>query len=387
MDDCEVLVVGGGPAGSSCARALVQSGVDVCVIDKAPFPRDKVCGGWITPQTVASLELDLDAYGRGRTLQEITSFAVGLVGGRVAKVDYGRAVSHAIRRCEFDDYLLRRAGARLRLAEPVEAIERVAGGWCVNGALRTRLLVGAGGHGCPVARALGRGAATSGEPIAGQEVEFAMTAPEAARCSVPATEPLLLFCRDLRGYGWCVRKGDFVNVGLGRIGGQGLGRQVRAFWEELERAGAVAGPPRTPFKGHAYLSYPASRRAEVADGALLIGDAAGLADPQSGEGIRTAIESGLLAAAAIVAARGEFGAAHLESYAAGLATRFGPRVAAAAEPGTGSLATLRNAIGRWLLTQPLFVRSVVLDRWFLHSARPALAAPAPGPRLATAYSA
>ena len=387
MDDCEVLVVGGGPAGSSCARALVQAGIDTCVIDRSPFPRDKVCGGWITPQTVTSLELDLDAYGRGRTLQPITSFAVGLVGGRVAKVDYGRAVSWAIRRCEFDHYLLRRAGARLRLAAPVEAIERVAGGWCVNGTLRARLLVGAGGHGCPVARMLGRGAAASLEAIAGQEVEFAMTPAEAAGCSVPATQPLLLFCRDLRGYGWCVRKGDFANIGLGRIGGQGLNRQVRAFWDELERAGVVAGAPRTNFKGHAYLSYPASRRAEVADGALLIGDAAGLADPQSGEGIRTAIESGLLAAAAIVTARGEFGAARLQSYSTGLATRFGPRVAADAEPGTGSLAAMRTAIGRWLLTQPRFVQRVVLDRWFLHSTRPPLAAPAPDPRLAVACSA
>ena len=387
MDDCEVLVVGGGPAGSSCARALVQAGVDACVIDKAAFPRDKVCGGWITPQTVTSLELDLDAYGRGRTLQPISSFAVGLLGGRVAKVDYGRPVSWAIRRCEFDDYLLRRAGVRLRLAEPVEAIERVPGGWCVNGSLRARLLVGAGGHGCPVARALGRDDAAGGEPIAGQEIEFAMTTAEAASCSVPATQPLLLFCRDLRGYGWCVRKGDFVNVGLGRIGGQGLNRQVRAFWDELARSGVVAGTPRTAFKGHAYLSYPASRRPEVSAGAVLIGDAAGLADPQSGEGIRTAIESGLLAAAAIVAARGEYGAAHLASYATGLAGRFGPRVAADGEPGTGSLAAVRTAIGRWLLTQPRFVRSVVLDRWFLHSARPPLTAPAADPRLTVAYSA
>ena len=386
MDDCEVLIVGGGPAGASCARGLVQAGVDTCVIDKAPFPRDKVCGGWITPQTVSSLELDLDAYGRGRTLQPITSFAVGMVGGRVAKVDYGRAVSWAIRRCEFDDYLLRRAGACLRLAEPVEAIERVPGGWCVNGALRARLLVGAGGHGCPVARALGRGGAASLDAIAGQEIEYEMTPAETASCAVPATQPLLLFCQDLRGYGWCVRKGGFANVGLGRIGGQGLNRQMRAFWDELERAGVVTGAPRTSFKGHAYLSYPASRRPELADGALLIGDAAGLADPQSGEGIRTAIESGLLAATAIVAARGEFGAARLEPYSTGLAARFGPRVAADAEPGTGSLAAVRTAIGRWLLSQPRFVRSVVLDRWFLHSARAPLAATAPDPQLAVACS-
>ena len=50
MERCDVLVVGGGPAGSSCARALHDAGLDVIVLDRAVFPRDKVCAGWITPQ-------------------------------------------------------------------------------------------------------------------------------------------------------------------------------------------------------------------------------------------------------------------------------------------------------------------------------------------------
>src|SRR5690606_26023348 len=55
---CDVLVVGGGPGGSSCARALVRAGLDVVVLDRRRFPRDKVCAGWITPPVLATLEID-----------------------------------------------------------------------------------------------------------------------------------------------------------------------------------------------------------------------------------------------------------------------------------------------------------------------------------------
>src|SRR4029079_14976939 len=82
MDSCEVLIVGGGPGGSSCARRLRQAGADVVVIDKAAFPRDKVCAGWITPQAVDDLELDLDEYANGRTLQAIRGFRAGVIGQR-----------------------------------------------------------------------------------------------------------------------------------------------------------------------------------------------------------------------------------------------------------------------------------------------------------------
>ena len=64
MDTCDCLVVGGGPAGSSCARALVQAGLDVLVLDKSRFPRDKVCAGWITPAVVDEVELDLTDYAK-----------------------------------------------------------------------------------------------------------------------------------------------------------------------------------------------------------------------------------------------------------------------------------------------------------------------------------
>src|SRR6185503_10456118 len=73
MRSCEVLIVGGGPGGSSCASRLVRAGVDVLVMDRSRFPRQKVCAGWVTPPVFASLDVDLDDYRRGRVLQPITA--------------------------------------------------------------------------------------------------------------------------------------------------------------------------------------------------------------------------------------------------------------------------------------------------------------------------
>src|SRR5262245_14891203 len=99
MDACDCLVVGGGPAGSSCARVLIQAGLDVVVLDKATFPRDKICAGWITPAVVDELDLDLTDYQRERTLQPITGFRTGLIGGPPVSTNYHRPVSYGIRRC------------------------------------------------------------------------------------------------------------------------------------------------------------------------------------------------------------------------------------------------------------------------------------------------
>lgn len=155
MTSCDALIVGGGPAGSTCARQLSRGGMDVMVMDKADFPRDKVCAGWITPSVVKSLELDLDTYSREHMLQPITGFKVGIIGGPQSEVRYQTPVSYGIRRIEFDDYLLRHAGARLQLGESVKSIQRKNGTWLINGRISTPLLIGAGGNACPVARHIG----------------------------------------------------------------------------------------------------------------------------------------------------------------------------------------------------------------------------------------
>jgi flavin-dependent dehydrogenase len=75
VDTCDVVIVGGGPAGSACASRVCQAGPDVVVVDKAMFPRDKVCAGWITPQVLNDLEIDSDDYRKRRTFQPITAFS------------------------------------------------------------------------------------------------------------------------------------------------------------------------------------------------------------------------------------------------------------------------------------------------------------------------
>ncbi len=378
MTNCDVLVAGGGPAGSTCAWALVRAGFDVVVIDRAAFPRDKVCAGWITPQVIAGLGLDIDAYRRGgRTCQSISGFRTALIGGRSTVVtDYEYPVSFGIRRCEFDEYLLRRSGARLELGVPLASIRRSGGQWVVNDQVSAPVLVGAGGHFCPVSRWVnGTDAATADASlVAAQEMEFALTEDEESECQVEGARPEIYFSLDFRGYGWCFRKGRYLNVGLGRADRRRLPEATRAFAEFLRVSRHVPERPSLRWQGHAYRLNTASTssRRVLDDGVLLVGDSAGLAYRQSGEGIRPAIESGLLAARAIVEAGGRYTRERLAPYEQWVGERLG---AGGHEVSlTGLLPDrLMARLGRSLLAVPLFVRSVVLDRWFLHAAEPAIA--------------
>ncbi|HUG38802.1 MAG TPA: NAD(P)/FAD-dependent oxidoreductase [Candidatus Limnocylindrales bacterium] len=369
MQRSDVLVVGGGPAGSSCAWALRRKGLDVRVLDRARFPRHKVCAGWITPGLVDALELDLDDYGRGRTLQPIRGFRTGVIGGRDVETSYARPVSYGILRSEFDAYLLRRSAAPVTEGTGVTRLRREGGEWVLNETFRAPLLVGAGGHFCPVARRLGARRAGDGV-VAAQEVEFRMDARQRGHCAVAPEVPELYFCADLKGYGWVFRKDDVLNVGFGRADAQEFPRQARAFAEYLAARGRVpAGvPPR--WLGHAYLLYDAARPRLVDDGVLLVGDAAGLAYAQSGEGIRPAVESGLMAAAAIEAAAGDYGRERLGAYRERLLERFGPSRRWSVPVPAGLLA----ALGRRLLATRWFTRRVVIEDWFLHARQPPLPA-------------
>jgi hypothetical protein len=126
-------------------------------------------------------------------------------------------------------------------------------------------------------------------------------------------------------------------------------------------------PPRRPWRwrGHAYLVNAAPPRRVVDACVLLVGDAAGVADPQGGEGTRQAVESGLLAARTIVEARGHFSRDRLEPYAECVRTCFdGPSPLSAL--GRIVPAGIKTAVAEHLLKVPAFVKRVVLDQWFLH---------------------
>jgi geranylgeranyl reductase family protein len=366
MDTCDALIIGGGPAGSSCARQLRRHGLDVMVMDKADFPRDKVCAGWITPAVLRTLEIDPRAYARQHTLQPIRAFRTGLIDDRQLASKYPDTVSYGIRRREFDDYLLRRADARLVLGQPLESLRREGSRWVINDAVSTPLLIGAGGHFCPVARHLGARVGGSETAVAAKDVEFEMDAGQIAACEVKPEMPELYFCDDLSGYGWCIRKGRFLNIGLGMERAHALSGALVRFCNFLEQSGRI--PPDIPdrFHGHAYLLYGRSDRKLLDDGVLLVGDAAGLACPRSGEGILPAVESGLMAAATVLQAAGNYRSERLAAYRERLSARYGiPPVGAA----NREVGTLRKGLGHLLLRNRWLTRRVVLDRWFLHAGR------------------
>lgn len=370
MIRCDALVVGGGPAGSTCARTLRRAGWNVVVADRAAFPRDKVCAGWLTPGVFPLLELDPDEYrAAGLTLQEITAFRTGMLAGtsnhrgsRLLETQYPHVVSYAIRRCEFDDFLLRRADVRVLERTPVTALRRSGDRWIVatnNEAIETPVVVGAGGHFCPVARHL-QGSADTLPPVVAKEAEFRL---EGRDARVDGQPPELLFCRDFEGYGWCVRKGEYLNVGIGRRVSHDFASHVRNFIALLEASGRLR--PGTPLKwrGHAYFASGVGTRPLVGDGMLIAGDGAGLAYPESGEGIHPAIASGRLAADTLIAAHGRYAVEDLEPYASALG-RLHPPARRPAAP----VRTATAALGRLLLGSPLFTRRVLLDRWFLRGA-------------------
>lgn len=364
MESCDVLIVGGGPAGSTCAWKLRRHGLDVLVLDSMPFPRDKVCAGWITPAVLDTLQIDRADYAAGRVLQPITGFRTGVIDGAEVETRYRNDVSYGIRRYEFDDYLLQRSGARLRLGEPLRSLERSNGGWIANGTIQTSLLVGAGGHSCPVARFLGAQLGAQQSLVVAQEAEFPLDAAQAKACRVLPRTPELFFCQDLKGYGWCFRKGGYLNVGLGRNESHQLSEHLAAFLDFLKRRGKIPANIPNGFRGHAYLLHGHSARKPMDNGVLLIGDAAGLAYPQSGEGIRPAVESALLAAETIIEADGDYRQARLAPYPQRLQERFGP-----AQSADASILPqqLQRFIGGKLLSNAWCTRHVVLDRWFLHA--------------------
>lgn len=361
MIRADAVIVGGGPAGSTCARALRRSGWDVLVVDRARFPREKVCAGWLTPQVFSALGLPPEEYrAAGLTLQAIAAFRTGLMGSVMVETQYPDVVSYGILRREFDDFLLRRAAVRVLDETPVVTLRQTDSTWILNDAIEAPVLIGAGGHFCPVARHLRGGGADTARPIVAKEAEFRSIR---GRTDSAHSSPSLFFCRDLQGYGWCIRKGEYLNVGIGRRDSRDFSKHVSDFVAFLEAQHIRAAGDGVRWHGHAYFASGAGPRPLIGRGVMLIGDAAGTAYPESGEGIHPSIESGRAAAETLIAARGHYEIDDLRPYAEAI------RAAHPAAPATPAvLRALATTAGRLLLRSPSLTRHVLLDRWFLRSA-------------------
>jgi len=362
----DVLIVGGGPAGSTLAHNLRNSNLDIAIIDRASFPRQKVCAGWVTPAVMQELAVDLDDFAKNNILQPIHGFRIGQPGTNLVESQYeGEPVSYGIRRIEFDHYLLQRSGAEVMTGSPLNTMEKTDRGWLVNQSIEAKLVVGAGGHACPIARAIGA-KGVSEVAVVAKEVEFEMNPNQKANCTIDGEKPELYFTRDLKGYGWVFRKGNYLNIGLGREDKQNFSSHLDAFIDYLKEHQRI--PIDTPAKlpGHAYLLYPHSIRPVINDNVLLIGDAAGLAYLRSGEGIRPAVESAMLAANVISSCDGQYSRSNLQAYHAALEARFGRR-----QPGPAFLERMPKSVKQIVAAQLMktrwFTKSVITDRWFLQS--------------------
>jgi flavin-dependent dehydrogenase len=198
------------------------------------------------------------------------------------------------------------------------------------------------------------------DPVIAREAEFLLHGEDS---SIDQRTPELFFCRDLEGYAWCVRKGDYLNVGIGRRAHTGFADHVRAFTAFLSSTGRVTRSSAITWRGHAYHAHGAGVRPLVASGMLIVGDAAGLAYPESGEGIRPAVESGILAARTLTAADGRFSCDALRPYETAMHAAYRPST-----PTPNRLVPIVKAMGRTLLRSRAFTRHVMLDRWFLRTA-------------------
>ena len=292
MKSWDAIVVGGGPAGSSAAWKLRQGGAQVLVLDKERFPRLKLCAGWITPEVVRDLEMDVSAYPhRFLTFDRLHAHLKGLHLPL-------KCVQHSIRRFEFDAWLLERAGCPVE-QHAVREIRREADSYVLDERYRCRYLIGAGGTRCPVYRSLFR----SANPRA-SELQTVTLEHEFAYEWQDRDCHLWFFERGLPGYAWYVPKADgWLNVGIGGMAERikRRGDDIKAHWARFTRELGRRFTRGAEYEPAGY-SYYLRGRVDVVrvEDAFITGDAAGLATRDMCEGIGPAVRSGVRAAQAIL---------------------------------------------------------------------------------------
>ena len=292
----DILIVGAGPSGSLLGYLLARDGYTVRIIDKATFPRDKVCGGGISHKTIELLPFDISSIVQKRLKGAFLTYQ----NCHTVVKDLGDRAGAAVLRSDFDHFLLQKsidAGARFDGNTEFMKAEKVGDRVTVatsRGAINTRYVVGADGVMSRVRESVfGRGLVTYAPAV---EALVSVSSDKAERIG---DRVLFDFGGMPRGYGWIFPKKDHLNVGVYSI------YPTRSIKKDLARFmswyGILDSPSHVKYFGFA-IPLKNTRREFERDNFLLVGDAGGFAESFYGEGIYFAIKSAVVAAEAFTVA-------------------------------------------------------------------------------------
>jgi geranylgeranyl reductase family protein len=298
----DAIIAGAGPAGATAAYFLGRAGKNVLVLEKERLPRYKACGGAISTHMLEQFPFSFEPVIRSRV--NAVSYALG---ERLVTVPIEASHLRMVMRSEFDAFLLEHARAEIRTGSRVRAVQETTTGVKVETSsgewLEADHLVAADGANSVIAHALGlRRKKTL---VAALEIEA--NAPDATLRRF-SEHPVLIIGEVQVGYLWIFPKGDHLSIGIGALHPR-PGELQRILPRVMGRFGiSIQGEQA---HGHPVPIYTHPER-RGSGHCLLAGDAAGLVDPFTGEGIRFAVQSGRLAAEAILAGHPEGYTAQIE---------------------------------------------------------------------------